>query len=111
MTRSTRPIGGLFALALLLAAAPTASAQYLVPAPAYYPPRVSYYAAPAPVVSYYPAPAPVVSYYAPPAVSYYPAPVVSYYPAPVYYGPSAVTTYYRYGLLGRRVGATTYYYP
>jgi hypothetical protein len=103
--------------ALLAALARPAAAQVVVPA-TYCPPAplVSYYAPP--VVSYYAAPtvsyyaAPTVSYYAAPAVSYYAAPTVAYYaPQPVYYGPAAVTTTYRYGLFGRRIGTTTYYYP
>jgi len=50
-------------------------------------------------------PAPTVSYYAAPTVSYYGA-------ATAYYAPArAITTYYRYGLFGRRVATTTYYYP
>lgn len=91
--------------------APVVTRSYYYPPPvisAYAPSSVSYYAGP---VATYPAPA--VSYYAP-AVSYY-APAVSYYaPAVSYYAPTyapAATTYYRYGLLGRRVAATTYYYP
>jgi len=125
MTRSLRVFAVMLAVLALLFVAARAPAQTVVYyAPSYYappvvsyyaPPAVSYYAAPtvsyyaAPAVSYYAAPAvsyyaPTVSYYAPSTVSYYAAPTMSYYaPAP------AVTTYYRYGLFGRRVGAVTYY--
>src|SRR5262245_45357986 len=102
MVRSCRAIA-LLTLPLLLTTAPPAAAQAVVVGPPSYCPApvVSYYAPSA--VSYYASPA--VSYYAAPAVAYYPAPAVSYYRAPVatYYAPAAVTTYYRYGLLGRRV--------
>jgi hypothetical protein len=109
MIRPFRVLAVLAVPVLLVATAHPAAAQGVVAAPAYCaPPVVSYYSPPA--VSYYAPPA--VSYYAAPSVAYYPAPTVTYYsPAPVYYAPSAVTTYYRYGLFGRRVGATTYYYP
>jgi hypothetical protein len=111
MIRSIRVFATLLAVSVLLfAAARPAAAQGVVVSPPAYcpPPTVSYYAPP--TVSYYPAP--TVSYYAPPTVAYYPAPTVSYYAAPTvtYYAPApAVTTYYRYGLFGRRVGAVTYY--
>jgi hypothetical protein len=108
---------------VLLLAASRAPAQAVVYGqPSYCPPVVSYSA---PALSYYAPPSvsyyspPTVSYYAAPAVSYYPtvtnyAPAVSYYAAPTasYYAPvyaAPVTTYYRYGLFGRRVGAVTYY--
>jgi hypothetical protein len=106
----------MLAVPVLILLATRGPAQTVVyAAPSYYPQAVSYYA---PAVSYYqpvtyyapPAAsyyyAPTVSYYAAPTVSYYAAPAVSYY-APAYYPP--VTTYYRYGLFGRRVGAVTYY--
>jgi len=132
-----RAFAGLLAVPLLLLAAQTAAAQTVwvsppsycaAPVVSYYTPAVSYYS-PAPAVSYYAPPAvsyysapaasyysaPAVSYYAAPAVSYYSAPAVSYYSAPAvsyYYTPAPVaTTYYRYGVFGRRVRATTYYYP
>jgi hypothetical protein len=85
------------ALAVLVSAPVTASAQVICA------PTVTYYAAPAPVVAYAP---PVVTYAAPaPVVAYAaPAPVVTYAaPAPV-----AVSTY-RYGLFGRRSVTTVTY--
>ena len=118
----------MLAVLVLVLAATRAPAQTVVyAAPSYYPPAVSYYA---PAVAYY-APVsfyapPSVSYYSP-AVSYYAAPTVSYYSTVSYYAPAVsyyatptvsyytpaynapVTTYYRYGLFGRRTGAVTYY--
>ena len=106
-------------LVLVAARAPAQTVVYAAPAycpqaVSYYAPAVSYYSP----VSYYAPPAassyysPTVSYYAAPTASYYPnvsyyaTPAVSYY-SPAYYAP--VTTYYRYGLFGRRIGAVTYY--
>jgi hypothetical protein len=110
----------MLAVPVLLLAAAQAPAQtvvyaepYCAPAASYYAPAGSYY----PPVSYYASPS--VSYYYSPTVSYYVAPTASYYPnvsyyatpaasySPAYYPP--VTTYYRYGLFGRRIGAVTYY--
>lgn len=112
MIRPSPAFATLLAVPLLLAASRIAEGQVMVAPPLQYgpPPSVSYYYAP-PVVSYYPPP--VVSYYPAPAVSYYAVPAVAYYPAPVtaYYAPAISTTYYRYGLFGRRVAATTYYRP
>jgi hypothetical protein len=121
MVRLLRACPAVLAVLLLLAAVQPLSAQAVIVAPSAYCPApvVSYYAPPvvsayvAPTVSYYAAP--TVSYYAAPPVRYYAPPTVSYYaPAPAvsYYAPTpAVTTYYRYGLFGRRVAATSYYYP
>jgi hypothetical protein len=118
-----RTFAMMLAVPVLLLVATRATAQTVVYVqPSYCPPVASYYA---PAVSYYAPPSvsnyspPTVSYYAAPAVSYYPtvtnyAPAVSYYAAPTvsYYTPAyaaPVTTYYRYGLFGRRIGAVTYY--
>ena len=98
---------------LLLANAPCASAQNVVVASCYSP-SVSYY--PASTVLSYSIPfaysGPVVSYYAAPAVSYYAAPAVSYYAAPATaYYPAMSATTTRYGLFGRPLSSTRYYYP
>lgn len=99
MTRSFRVSAGLLIVLALLAAVPPADAQTVIVSP----PMV-HYSRPVVTYSYYYTP-PVVSYYAPPAVSCYPTPAVAYY-----YAPATTTTYYRSGVLGRRVPTTTYYY-
>ena len=125
MARISWKLGlGLASALFLLAGTQRTSAQAIVVGP----PSVPYYY-PAPVVSYYSPPvvyAPIqrVSYYAPPPVAY--APVVSYYSAPAVYAAPAVSYYTpsvsyaapvsavsttRYGLFGRPLGTTTYYYP
>ena len=126
MARISWKLGlGLAAALFLLAGTQRASAQAIVVGP----PSVSYYY-PAPVASYYSPPvvyAPIqrVSYYAAPAVTYtpsvsyyappvsYAAPAVSYYGAvvPAYVAPASAVTTTRYGLFGRPLGTTTYYYP
>jgi hypothetical protein len=127
MARISWKLGlGLAAAVFILAGTQRASAQGIIvgspSVPYYYPaPAVSYYSPPVvytPIqrVSYYTAPAvtytPSVSYYYAPPVSYV-APAVSYYGAsvPVYTAPASAVTTTRYGLFGRPLATTTYYYP